>query len=348
LEIKKAASSSSESEEESSSDSEEEKPVAKAKPAAAPVKKAAAATSSSSDSDEESSSASSDDDEEEEEEEKEVAKKPAKKAAPPVAKTAPAAAGDEGGDVHKIFVKGLPWTAVEQEVRDFFADCGSIVQCELPLAEGGRSSGTAFVTFAARAGLDAALSLDGQTWPETERWLKIQEATVRPDRRFMDAAPGARPDGCDTVFVGNLPWDVTEEQMREIFGAAGEISSVRFAMNQEDGTFRGFGHVSFYAGEDAEAAVKLAGTQLSGRGIRVDYAPPRERKSFGGGESGGGGGRGRGRGDSSPGGRGGRGGGGGGFGGRGGGRGGRGGTPTAGARNKGFAVGGSGKKTSFD
>ena len=36
-----------------------------------------------------------------------------------------------------------------------------------------------------------------------------------------------RPEGCDTVFVGNLPWDVDEDSMREIFKSAGEISSVR-------------------------------------------------------------------------------------------------------------------------
>ena len=118
---------------------------------------------------------------------------------------------------------------------------------------------------------------------------------------------------------------------------------VRLALNEE-GALKGFGHVSFYTAEDTEKAVKLAGQMLSGRGLRSDYAPPRERKSFGGDAGGRGAGRGRGGGfGSSPSGRGGRGDGGRGRGGRGGGF-----SPTAGAKNKGVAVGGSGKKIPFD
>lgn len=330
---KKEESSSSESES-SDSESEDEKPAAK-KPVVAAKKAAASSSSSSSSSSSESSSES------EEEEEKPVKKSaaPAKAAATPAKTPAPAAASN--GEVHKIFVKGLPWVASEEDVRAFFVECGTITVCELPLDSAtGRSSGTAYITFSSRPELDAALALDGQTWPDTERWLKIQEATAKPDKRFMDQTPGEKPEGCDTVFVGNLPWDITEEMMREVFGAVGEVSSVRFAMN-EDGSMRGFGHVSFYNGDDTIEAVKLAGTMMNGRGIRVDFAPPRERKSFGGDAGGRGGRGGRGGGPGSPG-RGGR----GGFGG---GRG-RGGptTPSFGAKNKGVAVEGAGKKTTFD
>ena len=111
------------------------------------------------------------------------------------------------------------------------------------MGDDGRSTGTAYVKFASRAGLDAALELDGQLWPGTERWLKIQEGFEKKS----NSSNGVKPEGCDTVFVGNLPWDVDEETMRSVFGEAGEISSVRFATN-EDGSFRGFGHVSFYDG----------------------------------------------------------------------------------------------------
>jgi nucleolin len=235
--------------------------------------------------------------------------------------------------VNKIYVKGLPWTASEEEVREFFQDCGAITSCELPLDENGRSSGTAYVKFSERSELEAALALDGQTWKDTTRWLKIVESSDKQDRKSFGGPIGERPEGCDTVFVGNLPWDVTEEQMRETFAEAGEVSSVRFATG-EDGNFRGFGHVQFYNGADAENAIKLAGRQINGRAIRVDYAPPRNRESFGGPKSPGRGDGGRGRGGGR------------GDGGRGG-RGGRGGSTTP-AKNSGFAVGGSGKKTTFD
>lgn len=208
---------------------------------------------------------------------------------------------------HKIHVKGLPWVATAEEVSYFFKDCGEITSCECPLTAEGRSSGTGFVVFSKRSELDAAIALDGQLWPGTERWLKIQEAAdkpshayktsyvqearqqhvVRPSRASFGNTPGVMPEGCDTVFVGNLQWDVQEEQMREVFSQAGDVSSVRFATNQ--GSFRGFGYVSFYNGESVVNAIELAGTELNGRAIRVDYAPPRNRPSYGGGGRGGGG-----------------------------------------------------------
>lgn len=168
--------------------------------------------------------------------------------------------------------------------------------------------------------------------PGTERWLKIQEGFDRP----MVNAGGAKPEGCDTVFVGNLPWDVTEDQMFEIFGSE-SVARVRLATDKETGDFKGFGHVQFYNADDVDAAVQLAGTSVNGRAIRVDYAPPRDATA--GSPRGGSGGRG---GFNS----GGRGAGGRGRGGRGGGRGD--GASAAKSANKGNIIESSGKKITFD
>jgi len=101
---------------------------------------------------------------------------------------------------------------------------------------------------------------------------------------------------------------VTEDVLRGMFGACGDVASVRFAMD-ESGAFKGFGHLEFVDGASTEEAVKLAGTMIGGRPIRVDYAPPRNRDSSGGRGGGGGrtpgrggrdGGRGRGRGRDGP------------------------------------------------
>src|SRR6185295_17893528 len=83
--------------------------------------------------------------------------------------------------------------------------------------------------------------------------------------------PSEKPEGCDTVFVGNLPWSIDEDAMRSVFGSCGEIVNVRFATSQEDGSFKGFGHVQFADGASTDAAVALAGTEVQGRSIRVDY-----------------------------------------------------------------------------
>jgi nucleolin len=224
----------------------------------------------------------------------------------------------------KAYIKGLPWITSEDEVSSFFSDCGSIVNVELPLAEGGRSSGTAFVTFDSKEGLDAALAKDEAIWPGTERWLKITEAKSFDTGRA--GPPTERPAGCDTVFVGNLPWDVEESQLMDLFSSCGEVMQVRFATG-EDGSFRGFAHVRFGSEESTDSAVALYGTYVNDRAIRVDYAPPRNRDSLGGGKGGG------------------RGGFGGKGGGKGGGRGGKGGTPYS-AKKK--IMSPQGTKTTFD
>ena len=296
-------------------------PAAKASDVKAGSKRPASSSSSSSSSSDSSDSSDSEDE-----------KPPLKKPATTASKT-PAKAPEASGVEHKIYVKGLPWSASEADVKEFFKACGKIVSAETPLGDDGRSTGTAFVKFSQRKELEAALELDGQTWPGTERWLKIVEGAEKSDRKSIGASGGVKPEGCDTVFVGNLPWDVEEGQLRDLFAAAGDVSSVRFATN-EDGSFKGFGHVSFYNGDDTDAAVKLSGSDVNGRAIRVDYAPPRARS----GGSPMAGGRGRGR-DS--GGRGGRGGGGGGrFGGRGG--------DAPINKNKGSIAPPSGKKMTFD
>jgi len=116
------------------------------------------------------------------------------------------------------------------------------------------------------------------------------------------------------LYVGNLPYTVTEEQLRELFAPHGEVVAVSVVMDRETNRPRGFAFVEM---ADAAAAIKaLDGMDFGGRNLKVNEA--REREAGGGGGGGGRGGYG--------GGGGGRGGGGGGYGGgRGGGGGGRGG-----------------------
>lgn len=334
--VAKKDSSSSSSDDSSSSDSSDSEDEAPAKPAAKAAAKPAATSSSSSSSSSESSSSSSSESSDSEDEAPVINNKRKADAVTPAPKkvktndglATPASATSSSGESHTIFVKGLPWRTTDAEVSEYFASCGSIVSVELPIGDDGRSTGTAVVKFSSRAELDAALAMDGSTWPGTERWLKITEGYEKTPRKSF--VPGEKPEGCDTVFVGNLPWDVEEEQLRELFSQCGEVNHIRFATSPEDGSFKGFGHVQFADGASTDAAVQLAGTEVNGRAIRVDYAPPRNRDSLGGGGRGGG----RGRGGAGRG------------GGRGRGRGG--GSLTPGSKNKGTIVAGTGNKISFD
>ena len=100
------------------------------------------------------------------------------------------------------------------------------------------------------------------------------------------------------VFVGNMSFDTTREELQELFGQAGEIAEVVVPTDRMSGRPRGFAFVTFATDEAAAAAIqKLDGQELDGRNLRVNEASAeRPQRSFGGGGGGfsrpfGGGGR---------------------------------------------------------
>ena len=123
------------------------------------------------------------------------------------------------------------------------------------------------------------------------------------------------------IYVGNLPWDTTQDDLYQLFGQYGQVAKTQVITDRDTGRSRGFGFVEMPTEEEANRAIEaLNNFNYNGRPLTVNVAKPRE--SGGGGFGGGGGG---GRGGYGGGGRGGYGGGGrGGYGGGGGG-GGRGG-----------------------
>ena len=115
------------------------------------------------------------------------------------------------------------------------------------------------------------------------------------------------------IYVGNLAFTATAEDLREWFSAYGEVTKAQVTEDRETGRSRGFGFVEMSSGGD-EAIAALNGAQIGGRNLTVNEARPREDRPRGG--SGGGGGYRGGQGGGGGGGyRGGQGGGGGGYGG---------------------------------
>ncbi|MDG2220358.1 MAG: RNA-binding protein [Rubripirellula sp.] len=121
------------------------------------------------------------------------------------------------------------------------------------------------------------------------------------------------------IYVGNLAFTATDEDLRSAFEQFGEVTSVSIIQDRETGRSRGFAFVEMADGEQAKEAIEnLDGASISGRNVKVNEARPREPRGGGGGGGGGGG-----RGGYGGGGGGGYGGGGGRGGDRGGDRGGR-------------------------
>ena len=123
------------------------------------------------------------------------------------------------------------------------------------------------------------------------------------------------------LYVGNLSYNIRDEELQQAFAQYGSVSSAKVMMDRETGRSKGFGFVEMGSDAEAQAAINgMNGQALDGRAIVVNEARPREERPGGFGGGGGTGGGGFGGGGRSGGGGGGYGGGGGGYGGGGGGR----------------------------
>ena len=89
------------------------------------------------------------------------------------------------------------------------------------------------------------------------------------------------------VYVGNLSYETTEAELRELFSAHGTVESVNLITEGGSGRSKGFGFVEFRDDQEANAAIAaLNGTDLRGRTINVNQARPKtERGGFGGGRN---------------------------------------------------------------
>jgi RNA recognition motif-containing protein len=81
------------------------------------------------------------------------------------------------------------------------------------------------------------------------------------------------------IYVGNLSYGMSEEELREAFGAFGAVSSVKILMDRETGRSRGFGFVEMPNQNEAETAIaQLNGKDVGGRALRINEARPREQQ----------------------------------------------------------------------
>lgn len=261
----------------------------------------------------------------------------------------------------KLFVAGLPDSISEEVLKQLFeATGGTVVNVSLPKDRAtGRPRGFGFVTLSTPAEAQTARdALDGSM--QAGKSISVRPFQAEPPRRDGPGfggpggpgggpggprggfgagpggpRPGAGPGAPDrTLYVGNLPYDCTQEEVEQLIsgGQAGSVVRVHLPTDP-DGRKRGFGFVTMASAEVAKAASEnLRQADLRGRRLVINLAhpkgerPPRPEGGFGGGGYGGGGG-------GYGGGGGGYGGGGGGFGGGGfgGGGGGFGGPPPFGA-----------------
>ncbi|MCA1625115.1 MAG: RNA-binding protein [Acidobacteria bacterium] len=97
------------------------------------------------------------------------------------------------------------------------------------------------------------------------------------------------------LYVGNLSFNTSNEDLQELFGQAGTVESTNIIEDRDTGRSRGFAFVEMSSKEEGAAAIEqLNGKEIDGRALVVNEAKPRENRAGGGGGNRGGGGGGRG------------------------------------------------------
>lgn len=81
-----------------------------------------------------------------------------------------------------------------------------------------------------------------------------------------------------TLYVGNLPWSVSEEELAEAFGVCGQVDAVRIITDRETGRSRGFGFVEISDADLSKTIETMNSSELKGRNIVVNEARPRPER----------------------------------------------------------------------
>ncbi len=87
------------------------------------------------------------------------------------------------------------------------------------------------------------------------------------------------------LYVGNLPYDVSDDKLNEMFSKFGTPDSAKVITDRDTGRSKGFGFVEFSNANEAKQALSMNGTDMGGRALTVNEARPKTDSGFGGGRS---------------------------------------------------------------
>jgi RNA recognition motif-containing protein len=182
----------------------------------------------------------------------------------------------------KIFFSNIPFKVNEDQVRSIFQHCGDIVHVSIVKDFATNSSrGFGFIEFHDTEATDKAVKLcntyiDGRLMNvkyATERSQDIHSTTSHnsPGRTVLVA-----PEDGKTVYIRNFPKDIEEETLQAMFEHCGDIHHVNLALDN-NGTPRGFAHITFGSKEGAQKAITLSGCEMDGHKMVVQMAMNKRR-----------------------------------------------------------------------
>jgi RNA recognition motif-containing protein len=164
-------------------------------------------------------------------------------------------------ELQTIFVSNISFTADQQSLRDTFAEYKP-KDIRLVPSDGGQGHrGVAFIEFSNQVDANNALKLDNHL-------LNNRPIKVAPSNNQQQGL-GQRKS--QMVFVTNLPYEVTPDELRVVFSPAGAIADIRIPLDSEKaGKNRGFAYVEFVQSEGAIKALGMDKTEIKKRKINVE------------------------------------------------------------------------------
>ncbi|KAG1194848.1 hypothetical protein G6F70_008685 [Rhizopus microsporus] len=173
-----------------------------------------------------------------------------------------------------IFIKNLDPTIDHKALHDTFSAFGNILSCKIALDEEGRSKGYGFVHYESQEFAEKAIAnVNGMLLNDR----KVYVGFYIPKKERQSKVEGFRAQFTN-VYVKNIPLDVSDEELRELFGKYGAITSCLITKDNI-GVSRGFGFVNFEKHEDAQRAVdELHGNDFHGQNLYVSRAQKKSER----------------------------------------------------------------------
>jgi polyadenylate-binding protein len=174
-----------------------------------------------------------------------------------------------------IFIKNLDKSIDNKMLYDTFCTFGNILSCKIAYDEEGRSKGYGFVHYETEEAAETAIEkVDGKMLKD--KIVYVGKFKRKAERELED---GSTERKYTNIFVKNLDEAVTEEELREHFGAFGEITSLAL-MTNEEGKSKGFAFINYEGMDSARVAVEEKnGLEVNGKAMYVGRAQKKSERT---------------------------------------------------------------------
>jgi len=176
-------------------------------------------------------------------------------------------------DITRVaYVVNLSYDTAFPTIRESFAQYGEVAKVFVPKnRETGKSKGIAFVTMGSEAERDAAIAGLNES--------EIDDRTIYVDKAKPRGEAVKKDDNTTKLYVGNISYDTTAENLIEQFSQYGEVSNVYVPMDRYSGQPRGFAFLALEKDGAEKAIAECDGMELGGRSIEVKVSLPRGAKA---------------------------------------------------------------------